>query len=417
MSAITIDGDLIHYEKLGKGRPVILVHGWLGSWRYWIPTMQQLHLKYTVYTLTMIGFGDSAKNPERYSMERQSQLVNTFLEQMGIPKAAFIGHGLGAMVVARFAQSHPDKVARMLLVSLPLFDPGDLKDRVPAGTRVLLTANRDRYSLAPKIQEIEDDTKKNREDTLRRNPLANLNTPPPTSPAVMLQKPVVKETELSDVTAGDKTEPTKALAVEQEEEFDDGKTVVSRVEANSPYHAPHEMPTFQSITPDERKRILEEASRSPIFSTPVLSMNNASNQLIDAFKGKTLLVLLEKCFKKTDPTYEKLKVDVEKADEKVLLTSILGYNAGKFLDDIRKITAPTVAVHGSDDPIIPAPNDEVWNYLTVEKDDMFVPIPLPNVRHFPMLEYEPFTRLATDFLEIAEISKLEVRGRWRRRSR
>ena len=59
MSAITIGGDLIHYEKLGRGRPVILVHGWIGSWRYWIPLMQKLHTSFSVYTLDLVGFGDS----------------------------------------------------------------------------------------------------------------------------------------------------------------------------------------------------------------------------------------------------------------------------------------------------------------------------------------------------------------------
>ncbi|MDH4138550.1 MAG: alpha/beta hydrolase, partial [Anaerolineae bacterium] len=38
MSAIVIDGGLIHYESWGRGSPLILLHGWLGSWRYWMPT-------------------------------------------------------------------------------------------------------------------------------------------------------------------------------------------------------------------------------------------------------------------------------------------------------------------------------------------------------------------------------------------
>lgn len=39
MSAISVAGDLVHYEVLGRGRQVVLIHGWVGSWRYWIPTM------------------------------------------------------------------------------------------------------------------------------------------------------------------------------------------------------------------------------------------------------------------------------------------------------------------------------------------------------------------------------------------
>ena len=42
MSALIIDEEVVHYEVLGRGRPLIFVHGWLGSWRYWIPTMQAL---------------------------------------------------------------------------------------------------------------------------------------------------------------------------------------------------------------------------------------------------------------------------------------------------------------------------------------------------------------------------------------
>ncbi|MCA9915900.1 MAG: alpha/beta hydrolase, partial [Anaerolineae bacterium] len=63
MSAITINGDLVHYEKLGRGRPVILLHSWIGSWRYWVPLMQKLHLRYSVYSIDLVGYGDSVKNP------------------------------------------------------------------------------------------------------------------------------------------------------------------------------------------------------------------------------------------------------------------------------------------------------------------------------------------------------------------
>ncbi|SRR5258706_11925765 len=68
MSAITIENDLVHYEVLGRGRPVIFVHGWLGSWRYWVPTMQQLSMKYRTYALDLWGFGDSGKGNNRYSL-------------------------------------------------------------------------------------------------------------------------------------------------------------------------------------------------------------------------------------------------------------------------------------------------------------------------------------------------------------
>lgn len=131
MSAITIESDLVHYEVLGRGRPVIFVHGWLGSWRYWVPTMQQLSMKYRTYALDLWGFGDSGKDPNKYGIKDQVLLLYNFFERLGIPKAALIGHSLGAAVCLSFARQYPERAHRMMLISTPLFDSGSLGDDAP----------------------------------------------------------------------------------------------------------------------------------------------------------------------------------------------------------------------------------------------------------------------------------------------
>ncbi len=107
MSAITIENDLVHYEVLGRGRPVILVHGWLSSWRYWITTMQQLSMKYRTYALDLWGYGDSSKDTQRLGLDAQVKLVDDFIEKLGIgKKVAMVGHALGAAVAIRYALQH-----------------------------------------------------------------------------------------------------------------------------------------------------------------------------------------------------------------------------------------------------------------------------------------------------------------------
>jgi pimeloyl-ACP methyl ester carboxylesterase len=137
MSAITIDDDLVHYEVLGRGRPVILLHSWLGSWRYWVPTMQQLAVKYRCYAVDLWGFGDSAKDPNRYTLERQASLIDQFMQRMGIPRVVLVGHGLGAILAAYFAAlpQYSSKVHRMLVIAPPLFEGA------PSRTPRPLTAN------------------------------------------------------------------------------------------------------------------------------------------------------------------------------------------------------------------------------------------------------------------------------------
>lgn len=120
MSAIIVDDDIVHYEVLGRGRPVILIHGWLGSWRYWIPTMQTLSAEYRTYALDLWGFGDSGKRRDRYALDAQVELIRGFMERLAILKAAFVGHGLGGAVLAHFARKYPELADRAMAVSVPL---------------------------------------------------------------------------------------------------------------------------------------------------------------------------------------------------------------------------------------------------------------------------------------------------------
>lgn len=120
MSAIIVEDEIVHYEVLGRGRPLIFVHGWLGSWRYWIPTMQALSADFRTYALDLWGFGDTSKRSERYSLDAQAELLHGFMDQLGILKAAFVGHGLGGAVVVRFAHLYPDWADRAMIVSVPL---------------------------------------------------------------------------------------------------------------------------------------------------------------------------------------------------------------------------------------------------------------------------------------------------------
>lgn len=120
MSAIILRDEIIHYEVLGRGKPLIFLHDWVGSWRYWIPTMQAASLSFRTYALDLWGFGDTAKNPSHYSLEQQVDLLNEFMEEMGIGKVALIGHGFGAILSILYTLRHPNSVDRLLGISFPM---------------------------------------------------------------------------------------------------------------------------------------------------------------------------------------------------------------------------------------------------------------------------------------------------------
>lgn len=156
MSAIVSNSEIIHYEVLGRGRPVIFLHGWAGSWRYWVPSMQTIAYNYRAYALDLWGFGDSAKNQSFYGLEEQTDLLDDFITQLGIiGKVALIGHGLGAMVAIQYALRKAGKVARMMLINCPI--NGVFNNRLISETPIglvnwLYPAEKDREAVSIEAQ-------------------------------------------------------------------------------------------------------------------------------------------------------------------------------------------------------------------------------------------------------------------------
>ncbi len=124
MSAIIIQEKIVHYEVLGRGKPIIFLHGWVGSWRYWIPAMQAASPTYRAYAYDMWGFGETSKDEICYSLDQQVGLLDQFMNAMGIGKVAIVGHGLGALVALMFAAKHSYLVDRVMVISMPISGDG-----------------------------------------------------------------------------------------------------------------------------------------------------------------------------------------------------------------------------------------------------------------------------------------------------
>jgi pimeloyl-ACP methyl ester carboxylesterase len=121
MSITTIDSQLIHYEVLGRGQPLIFIHGWVGSWRYWWPSMQALSTHYRTFAFDLWGFGDSSKSPESYSLDAYVKMVDQFIEKLGVARPVIlVGHGLGAVVALSYTAQNPENVAKVAAISLPV---------------------------------------------------------------------------------------------------------------------------------------------------------------------------------------------------------------------------------------------------------------------------------------------------------
>ena len=120
MSSIVTDQGIVHYEVYGRGRPVILLHGWLGSWGYWLNTMESLKNQYRCYALDFWGFGESGKRRSSYHVDDFVNLVDQFMDRLGIEAAPIVGHSMGGTVAMALAINRPERVRRVIVVGSPV---------------------------------------------------------------------------------------------------------------------------------------------------------------------------------------------------------------------------------------------------------------------------------------------------------
>jgi pimeloyl-ACP methyl ester carboxylesterase len=120
VSSITTDQGIVHYEVYGRGRPVILLHGWLGSWGLWQETMAYLGRSYRTYALDFWGFGESGKKRDTYAVQDFVTLVDQFMDRLGITDAPLVGHSMGGTVSLSVAIQFPHRVSKVVVVGSPI---------------------------------------------------------------------------------------------------------------------------------------------------------------------------------------------------------------------------------------------------------------------------------------------------------
>jgi pimeloyl-ACP methyl ester carboxylesterase len=123
MSSIVTSQGIVHYEAYGRGRPVILLHGWINSWGVWQDVMIDLaeNGRYKVYALDFWGFGDSGKqNTPPFKVISYVQMVDQFMEILGIERAPVLGHSMGGTVALAFALTYPERVTKVGAVGSPI---------------------------------------------------------------------------------------------------------------------------------------------------------------------------------------------------------------------------------------------------------------------------------------------------------
>ncbi|OGP56107.1 MAG: hypothetical protein A2V67_14320 [Deltaproteobacteria bacterium RBG_13_61_14] len=107
----------IAYIETGAGRPLVLIHGFMGMTSNWDPILPELASRFRVIALDLPPFGNSAKTRTDLSLEFYADLIGALLDHLGLDQASIMGHSMGGTVAATFAGRHPERVDKLILYS------------------------------------------------------------------------------------------------------------------------------------------------------------------------------------------------------------------------------------------------------------------------------------------------------------
>jgi pimeloyl-ACP methyl ester carboxylesterase len=112
-----VNGMKISYIEAGRDEPIIFIHGLAGCADNFDPLIEDLSRDYRCIVLDLPGYGNSEARPEfPYTTKFFADTVAGLMDELGIERAAVLGHSMGGQTAAYMAIHYPERVHKLVLV-------------------------------------------------------------------------------------------------------------------------------------------------------------------------------------------------------------------------------------------------------------------------------------------------------------
>ena len=122
-----VNGINLYYEAHGSGRPMILLHGGLGSGEMFGPTLPALAADHKVIVVDLQGHGRTADIDRPIDTALMADDIGALIDHLGLEKPDLVGYSLGGGVAFWTAVKYPAKVGRLVMASANI-----RRDAIPA---------------------------------------------------------------------------------------------------------------------------------------------------------------------------------------------------------------------------------------------------------------------------------------------
>ncbi|MEV0156017.1 alpha/beta fold hydrolase [Micromonospora sp. NPDC050686] len=112
-----VNGVHLYYETHGQGRPMILLHGGLGSGEMFAPILPTLAGRHQVILPDLQGHGRTADVDRPLDLALMADDIAALIDHLGLEKPDVVGYSLGGGVGLQLAVRHPEKVGRLVSAS------------------------------------------------------------------------------------------------------------------------------------------------------------------------------------------------------------------------------------------------------------------------------------------------------------
>lgn len=136
----------VTFSDTGKGRAVVLLHGFLGSHQIWDSTITSLSKSFRVIAIDLPGHGDSDCYGYVHTMELNAKCVKAVMDSLRLKKYVIIGHSMGGYSGLAFADMYPDNLRGLCLYHSSAYADSDEKKRDRTRSIKVVKANHKIYT-------------------------------------------------------------------------------------------------------------------------------------------------------------------------------------------------------------------------------------------------------------------------------